>query len=137
MREIKFRAWDSHIKRMIGWYDPIFLRIDENGRNTNHTMLCEYSMRRVNSNSNFLKYMQYTGLKDVDGVEIYEGDIVYLDSYGRYLVEWGAVGFTTSLLEPCLELSQAMNDFDDDTASSYEIIGNIYENPELNERNQL
>jgi len=74
--------------------------------------------------------MQYTGLKDKNGKEIYEGDVIELlnasDNYGtrrnRRVVEWRAglctLGFN-------LGIGRKRN------GCVYEIIGNIYENPEL------
>src|SRR5699024_4922062 len=74
-------------------------------------------------------YMQYTGLKDIKNKEIYEGDIV---SYYPFKSEVGKVYYdeaeTTYFIEP----------FDEDgeyevlgLQCGVEIIGNIYENPEL------
>ena len=56
MREIKFRAWDSHNKR---WVYNLLYRIDGLGE------LAES-----------YRLMQYTGLNDKNGVAIYEGDII-------------------------------------------------------------
>jgi len=69
MREIKFRAWEKNLKEIIPVHEINF----EN--------------RMINTNSawrffNEIELMQYTGLKDKNGKEIYEGDIVSAESYG-------------------------------------------------------
>lgn len=68
---------------------------------------------------------QYTGLKDKNGVEIYEGDIVK----GNYLRGIGVVGWNDKFCK--FDISHRMNITPSD---EFEIIGNIYENPELLEQ---
>ena len=71
-----------------------------------------------------LKIMQYTGLKDKNNKEIYEGDILF-ESFGEryYKVVFENGSFRAEIEEYSLDLM--------DVAHCCEIIGNIYENPEL------
>lgn len=70
---------------------------------------------------------QFTGLKDKNGKEIYEGDIIIIDQYTIVKVVWGT---------DCWELIMEDNEpYIDDSLGNFndliEVIGNIYENPEL------
>jgi uncharacterized phage protein (TIGR01671 family) len=66
MREIKFRVWDKESKNM---YYEISVFTEKYADMLN--MSIKYSQKKYG-----YVFMQYTGLKDQDGVEIYEGDIV-------------------------------------------------------------
>lgn len=115
MRELKFRAWaNDH------WTD--FLP-------TCRT-LGEYNANIIDTDSNFCGRIveQYTGLKDKNGKEIYEGDIVvntYYDDGEMYIILWvdDSVAFGMESLDD-MELYKL-------PLESLEVIGNIHENPEL------
>lgn len=124
MREIKFRAWDTSKKRMWGCNEMgrDELTINPDGRgfvnvNGQSAYLSEYMTHLIP--------LQYTGLRDKNGREIFEGDIVKvktMDNKERNndIVQYydHACAFTAG--------GQGFIYF-----TEIEIIGNIYENPEL------
>lgn len=116
MREFKFRAWDSDNKKMLepftieslcdgGWYDhPKWV------------------------------VMQYTGLKDKNGKEVYEDDVVQ---------GWELINLDTGIGIDSheVETSTFIVEWDEDVcgwnlygASNFKVIGNKFENPELLEK---
>ncbi|TCU78883.1 putative phage protein (TIGR01671 family) [Bradyrhizobium sp. R2.2-H] len=123
-REIKFRAWDKNIKRM-----SVPFRLDDPamvGRGEDF----------VNHSHNW-DIMQFTGLKDKNGKEIYEGDILEYardNNLGGMIREVRAIEF-----KPNLGYRLGGAQFDDNPGGyvgglwneNILVIGNIYENPEL------
>ncbi len=123
-RPIKFRAWDKErglkgemlksdqVMRIefgkdgIDWLGGWVVEADNEGDPTQ-------ALHQI-PNKNLI-LMQFTGLKDKNGKEIWEGDVVYLAGYGNYQVEF-----------PFIQLYEAGQEKD-----IGEVIGNIYENPEL------
>ena len=88
MRKIKFRGWDEKEKRM---YSPkeladlagLWFEQSEDGSLEISLIEDSYGCRRQ------FKKMQYTGLKDKNGVEIYEGDLLTYRSFTTiYLVDF-------------------------------------------------
>ena len=125
MRKIKFRAWDSAKKIMRSVANiythshSVFVLVREAAGGPPELIRTEC-------------LMQYTGVKDKNGVEIYEGDIIRHQSgkYGTdFEIKWSPIlcGFTAMQIEsghPSPQLNQG-------TMSYFEVVGNIYENPEL------
>ncbi len=133
MREIKFRVWDVDNKRM---FNGAF-RLTKKGTET--------WVSYENQSSENLIWEQYTGLKDKNGNEIYEGDIVFEIYQGKYTyVDTYKKEKLVSLVKqdivnPCMLLHRQNSSFDSDWEYDFvkcnmlvlEIIGNIHENPEL------
>jgi uncharacterized phage protein (TIGR01671 family) len=136
-REIKFRTWDKQLKQFAEWTnrDPFFdtshgqiffwERVQrEDGSYDGDIILQDYGDRFV--------LQQYTGLKDKNGKEIYEGDILkwyegennlseVIFQNGSFMVRginWGAFWYIT------------------DYYDVYTWFGNIFENPELLKANE-
>ena len=135
-RPIKFRAWHKGEAFMIDWD----LIVDDG-------ILAYFA-------SDDYELMQYTGLKDEDGREIYEGDIVSVTAD----IEVGGWNILRDIVEEERTIRQSITCevyydealalyaldtirkaehmdswgfFGDDGAQEFEVIGNIYENPEL------
>lgn len=132
-RKIKFRVWDLKGNPAQMYVDP-FIRPPRNLR-------LSQAMKELNEDG--WMWMQYTGLKDKTGKEIYEGDILNLGENSLYFIEYKNDKFCMSKKPDDLEVEWASAD-DYYTSrislSEYgknsEIIGNIFENPELLENNK-
>lgn len=107
MREIKFRAWDKFDGEMLTPGQSEIFRL---------MMLVEQG---VKEKDRFI-LMQYTGLKDKNGKEIYEGDICQ-QSFTGYEKGQVSISPTQGVMVGLRPIWPA----------NVEVIGNIYENPEL------
>ena len=123
MRTIKFRAWDSYLNEMYDWNKLIKLQEKQ-------------FLTLTNVLNNFVSHiipMQFTGLKDKNGKEVYEGDIFILNmdddewhDYVEYREKEGKFElnkFVKAVTD--LQLKDVIK------FENCEIIGNIHENPEL------
>lgn len=132
MREIKFRAWNKNDKRifidpqMIDFYNK---KIGYMQYQTEYMPDTSYSIPVGFEEFEYSELMQYTGLKDEYGDEIYEGDIVTLHN-SRYKVIFNMEQARFVLRDDKFEMEIP---FTNNNNERMEIIGNIYENPELME----
>ena len=110
MRELKFRAWDG---KQLGYFT--FEDICANGDYI-------YTDKGNEFNSD-MEIMQYTGLKDKNGKDIYEGDIVdWFDESFKVVFHYAAFDLQSKTRQiPIYEVK----------ITETKIIGNIHENPEL------
>lgn len=128
-REIKYKTWDAYNKRML-WIISM------------HNLLYWDTPEWIYTNwmpNECLDFLQYTWLKDKNWKEIYKGDILYAGCYpakNKYKVcfwiakindneDYGDNQISWFYLE------DKKTKYHFDNVSNYEVIWNIYENPEL------
>jgi len=130
MREIKFKVWDTQEKEFLitpkvefvhhekSWGNEFYLEIAEDWDSEDYD-----PMRYI--------FLQSTGLKDKNGKEIYEGDVVKLDS-------WNPSNMQIVFLEGAFCLANNAGEYVGDIhyihhagIEQAEVIGNIYENSNL------
>jgi uncharacterized phage protein (TIGR01671 family) len=117
MRIIKFRAWDKNENEMIPWSKEFFSDMSPATR---------WSSDFPNEEMGII-LMQFTGLMDINGKEIYEGDIT---KYG-YVITY-VDGSKGEDLGMSVGFYEQRDNFESwsmlEGGAEYEIIGNIYEN---------
>lgn len=126
-RPIKFRAWSKdtkHMYQVVGMNHPTEVGFDS-------IAICDFGTYGTDDDiatwleGDEYELMQYTGCKDKNGIEIYEQDIVRGAEYPEPMLEIQYIGKPTEVkwstsYKPGFDFPQ-----------DCEVIGNIYENPEL------
>ena len=120
MRKIKFKGWDGKkMTREYTLYEMLSLQLPNNGLKHN--------------------WLQYTGLKDKNGKEIYEGDIIpiVIEDLGRSIktangvVKFKRGQWNIEYFHPFQKEMYISNLYRLLERKEKEVLGNIYENPEL------
>jgi len=130
MREIKFRAWDKQTRN---WCELYTVDNAVEWYNRKHSIFRGFFDRHI-------ILMQYTGLKDKNGKEIYEGDIIdksYTNPLNgelviqRYIIKWHNGMYKAVFIKDKPYYDRCLWMEYKDT----EVIGNVFDNPELLEAN--
>jgi uncharacterized phage protein (TIGR01671 family) len=135
MRDIKFRAWDKKRKIILQVGS-----IDWTKRHRIEEVWCAGDKSSLLGED--IELMQYTGLNDKNGKEIYEGDIVKYfgkwkggnavpPDFMPHRISWVMGGFHAIPMDIHTAVSSHATNWKGVGHTDCEIIGNIYENPEL------
>ncbi len=134
-REIKFRVWDKESKCFLFPQSKLCIDLETGypylsqklGNKGNYVTLCP-------PESNFV-FQQFTGLKDKNGKEIYEGDLLesgaWFQGYGTVEVFWNNRYSSWRVVVPGGQGNYNGAELWEGILMNGKIVGNIMENPEL------
>lgn len=129
MREILFRG-----KRIANgeWVQGYICRYGWTGKEKDY-IIPDYASALYTAEIDPETIGQYTGLTDVNGRKIFEGDIVIFD-YIDYEDERGVVQWDSDIAKFIITFSTFTIDFDNVYGRELEVVGNVYDNPEMMEK---
>ena len=135
---IKFRAWNGY-KKIMADYVSAIQNGDTQGTPSSVNVIVDGKNETWDIKNDDVELLQFTGLKDANGKEIYEGDIIVSKPNGT-TYESPKIGVVTrSKISPgwCYEtVTDEYNIWTSGKYRTYEIIGNVHENAELLEDNE-
>ena len=134
-REIKFRAYDKEDEEMRYFDDenylyhyPFILRLEQVfKKDSNYDDYEDFEYKDVTDK---IELMQYTGLHDKNGKEIYEGDIVRI-IVNNNVEKICKVEFKNGIFGVMFSKNKELTAFPHFCNTTFEVIGNEYDNPEL------
>jgi uncharacterized phage protein (TIGR01671 family) len=133
--EIKFRAWDkkgTFVNNKIDKAEPHMLDsvgisiAPDNLRGKKAVWFNNYGQTHIPTNDSNFILMQFTGMADLKGKEIYEGDIVQDEDGYIGVVKWDGDGYRWFVDDNC-----NLFGLDEYEMFGLEVIGNVHENPEM------
>ncbi|MFA5422218.1 MAG: YopX family protein [Bacilli bacterium] len=119
MRDLKFRAWNKENKKM---YIPECIVDGKAG---------EVIYGEIISISSEDTVMQYTGLKDMNGVGVFQGDILNLYNVFKTPMRMGVVKYDIARASNVIYYKESNCGFDINAFEHIEVVGNIFENPDM------
>lgn len=140
MREMKFRAWDNVAKEYI---DNRYVSIDGLGLLHVDKHIIKNCFRPPHTRKNpWFIVEQFTGLKDKNGTEIYEGDIIQFEfwnekyyrqiAYNSAIASYEAITVTSPTSKKLRQKAKySFSELYKISSKGFKVVGNIHENPEL------
>ena len=125
----KFRVWNEKTESFID-YGDLMLDLKNGKVYSGDVGIPEYTIDVTNQ----VILMQYTGCRDKNGIEIYEGDVIK-DKYDKiWLVQWYVGAFVITNKIPDSDGQDSTYSYFNNLSNHhfyFEVIGNMWENPEL------